>query len=127
MGGKHLEKEKLIVTSNFSFSRSVFERFVLQTRKNQGLFGEGLTSGFEKKRCVSAGVRKPGTPTRVTDRHDIILAVEMALNFNTNKLISFFNDGFTMSPSNGKKTFCKLRKVSTLLQTAQSAVKSFRY
>ena len=37
------EKEKLLVTSNFSFSRSVFKRLVLQTRKNQGLFGKGLT------------------------------------------------------------------------------------
>ena len=36
------EKEKLLVTSNFSFSHSVFKRFVLQTRKNQGLFGKGL-------------------------------------------------------------------------------------
>ena len=37
------EKEKLLVTSNFSFSHSVFKRLVLQTRKNQGLFGKGLT------------------------------------------------------------------------------------
>ena len=37
-----LEKEKLLVTSNFSFSHSVFKRLVLQTRKNQGLFGKGL-------------------------------------------------------------------------------------
>ena len=36
-------KEKLLVTSNFSFSNSVFKRPVLQTRKNQGLFGKGLT------------------------------------------------------------------------------------
>ena len=36
------EKEKLLVTSNFSFSHSVFKRLVLQTRKNQGLFGKGL-------------------------------------------------------------------------------------
>ena len=36
------EKEKLLVTSNFSFSHSVFQRLVLQTRKIQGLFGEGL-------------------------------------------------------------------------------------
>ena len=33
------EKEKLLVTSNFSFSHSVFKRLALQTRKNQGLFG----------------------------------------------------------------------------------------
>ena len=28
--------------SNFSFSHCVFKRFVLKTRKNQGLFGKGL-------------------------------------------------------------------------------------
>ena len=32
----------MLVTSNFSFSHSVFNRLVLQTRKNQGLFGRGL-------------------------------------------------------------------------------------
>ena len=36
------EKEKLLVTSNFSFSHSVFKRLILQTHKNQGLFGKGL-------------------------------------------------------------------------------------
>ena len=35
-------KEKLLVTSNSSFSYSVFKRLVLQTHKNQGLFGKGL-------------------------------------------------------------------------------------
>ena len=35
-------KEKLPVMSNFSFSYSVFKRLVLQTHKNQGLFGKGL-------------------------------------------------------------------------------------
>ena len=33
---------KLLVTSNFSFSHSVFKRLVLQTRKIQGLFGKVL-------------------------------------------------------------------------------------
>ena len=37
------EKEKLLIMSNFSFSHSVFKRLVLQTRKNQGLFGKRLT------------------------------------------------------------------------------------
>ena len=36
------EKEKLLVTSIFFFSHSFFKRLVLQTRKNQGLFGKGL-------------------------------------------------------------------------------------
>ena len=39
-----LEKEKLLVTSNFSLSNSVFKRIALQTRKDQGLFGKGLNS-----------------------------------------------------------------------------------
>ena len=37
-------KEKLLVTSNFSFSNSVFKRLEQQTRKNQGLFGKGIES-----------------------------------------------------------------------------------
>ena len=37
------EKEKLLDTSNFSFSHSVFKRLVLQSRKNQSLFGKGLS------------------------------------------------------------------------------------
>ena len=36
------EKEKLLVMSNFSSSHRGFKRLVLQTRKNQGLFGKGL-------------------------------------------------------------------------------------
>ena len=32
----------MLVTSNFSFSHSVFKRLVLQTCANQGLFGKGL-------------------------------------------------------------------------------------
>ena len=42
------EKEKLLVTSNFSFSHSVFKRLFLQTHKNQGFFWKGL------RRCVWA-------------------------------------------------------------------------
>ena len=38
------EKEKLLITSNFSFSHSVFKRLVLQTHENQGLLGKGLES-----------------------------------------------------------------------------------
>ena len=43
MGRKQWEKEKLLITSNFSFSYGVFKRLVMQTRKNRGLFGKGLT------------------------------------------------------------------------------------
>ena len=37
-----MEKEKLLVTSNFSFSHSVFIRLVLQTRNNEDLFQKEL-------------------------------------------------------------------------------------
>ena len=33
---------ELLVTSNFSFSHSIFKTLELQTRLNQGLFGKGL-------------------------------------------------------------------------------------
>ena len=36
------EEEKLLVTSNFSFSHSVFQKLVLQTLKNKCLFWQGL-------------------------------------------------------------------------------------
>ena len=42
-----------------------------------------VVGGFGKKSCVSTGVRKPGNTLRVTDRHDMTLAVKMALNPNT--------------------------------------------
>ena len=37
-----MKKEKLLVTSNFSFFHSVFKGIVLQTRKNQDLLAKGL-------------------------------------------------------------------------------------
>ena len=40
--GKIARYEQLLIMSNISFSPSVFERPILQTRKNQGLFGKGL-------------------------------------------------------------------------------------
>ena len=41
-----LEKEKLLVTSNFSYFHSVLKRLVRQTCKTQGLFGKGLNPLF---------------------------------------------------------------------------------
>ena len=46
------EKEKLLVTSNFSFSHIVFERHVLQTHKDQGLFWKGLTRAVTKRDLI---------------------------------------------------------------------------
>ena len=41
--GRKFSNGVKIVISNFSFSPSVFKRLVLQTLKNQGLFGKGLS------------------------------------------------------------------------------------
>ena len=38
------EKEKLLVTSNFSFSHSVFKRLVSQGRQKASLCGNGLNT-----------------------------------------------------------------------------------
>ena len=38
------KKEKMLITSNLSFSHSVFERLVLQTHKNEGMFGKVLNT-----------------------------------------------------------------------------------
>ena len=40
------EKEKLLVTSNFSFSHSVFKRLVSQGRQKVSLCGNGLNYSF---------------------------------------------------------------------------------
>ena len=49
------EKKKLLVMSNFFFSHSGFERLVIQTRKNQGLFGKGLNMNDPK----NSGIDEP--------------------------------------------------------------------
>ena len=47
------EKEKLLVTSNFSFAHIVIKRLVLQISKNKESFLNGLkTEKFEKKKNV---------------------------------------------------------------------------
>ena len=43
------EKEKLLITSNFSFSHSVFKRLLLQTRKKPGLVWERVNSSPNDK------------------------------------------------------------------------------
>ena len=49
-GRKHCgKKEKLLVTSNFSFSHSVFKRLVSQGRQKASLCGNGLTFPKVKK------------------------------------------------------------------------------
>ena len=40
------EKEKLLITTKFSFSLRVFIRLVLQTQKHKGMFGKQLNDHF---------------------------------------------------------------------------------
>ena len=40
------KKDKLLVTSNLSFSHNVYKRLVMQTHKNQGLFRKGVINGI---------------------------------------------------------------------------------
>ena len=55
MGRKYCGKnEKLLVTSNFSFSNSAFKTLVLQTHKNQGLFGQWLRCSFSEESIGSS-------------------------------------------------------------------------
>ena len=49
------EKEKLLVTSNFSFSHRVFKRLVLQTRKKPGIVWERVEFSL-KDRTFDEGV-----------------------------------------------------------------------
>ena len=71
------EKKKLLVTRfllfpqcSFSFSHSVFKRHVLQTRKNQGLFGKSLKHLKMVSTQVSLhGLRKPTLTKRSAISH----------------------------------------------------------
>ena len=62
------EKEKLLVTSNFSFSHSVFKRLVMQTRKNHDLFGKRLSSRGDYP--STSGRRCLKTASGTTSIHD---------------------------------------------------------
>ena len=48
------EKEKLLVTSNFSFSHSVFKKLELKTSKNQGFFGKEKQLWEKEKLLVTS-------------------------------------------------------------------------
>ena len=53
MGRKHLEKEKLLIMSNFSFSHSVFNRLASQGRQKVSLCGNGIEDGQKSMGGVS--------------------------------------------------------------------------
>ena len=53
------KKEKLLVTSNFSFCHSVFKRLVSQGRQKVSLRGNGLRKYEYEPRFVKTGFRGP--------------------------------------------------------------------
>ena len=58
-------------------------KILLETQKHV----RNVVGGFGKKSCISSGERKPGNTLSVTDRHDMTLAVKVALNpSSTNQL-----------------------------------------
>ena len=61
------EKEKLLIMSNFFFSHSVFKRIVLQTRKNQGLYGKGLSDQWRDQQKVVT--EEKGSPNTTKVHH----------------------------------------------------------
>ena len=53
-GSKTLKNVKLLITSNFSFSQSVFKRLVLQTPKKQGLIRKLLRFTRTREQQITA-------------------------------------------------------------------------
>ena len=68
------EKEKLLVTSNFSFSHSVFKRLVVQTPKYQGLFGKWL-------KCSKDGISENRLETDPMSSHPLHRFVDTQIRF----------------------------------------------
>ena len=86
---QHSPGGSMVSVSDSSTSGSEFETWLRQNffpayfRLSPLLKHERkVVGGFGKKSCVSISVRKPGN-TCVTDRHDMTLAVKVALNPNT--------------------------------------------
>ena len=80
------EKEKLLVTGNFSFSRSVFKRLLLPTRKNQDLLGKGLSPVI--KVLVFTGLNNRGSfPHRFESfRSGFYFSYAFVENFHVRKM-----------------------------------------
>ena len=57
IGRKRWKNVKLLITSNFSFSQSVFKRLVLQTPKKQGLIGKLLRFTRMRETQITASSR----------------------------------------------------------------------
>ena len=70
------EKEKLLGTSNFSFSHTVFKSLALQTRENQGLCGKGLRQALQSMTSSYAKNSKTWPNENVLDRYFLTNSIE---------------------------------------------------
>ena len=81
--------------SNISFSHGVFKRLILQTRKNQGLFGKGLKHCVQRKECWEPvfspypAMFSPVSKTNFIIRFSYNLSSVNALNSEKFKILSF--------------------------------------
>ena len=66
-------KGEIVCYKQFLLFPQCFKRFVMQTRKNQGLFGKGLMPERESQEILRC----------VTDLHDVTTTVKIALNSYT--------------------------------------------
>ena len=105
MGRKHCGKRR---NCPFSFSHSVFKRPVLQTHKNQGLFGKGLITTFQLLSATSlnlglsqSGVLRNG----LTLLNDKILDQSVLKAFADNKLKVIHMAKFSSFPTMFSKGF----------------------
>ena len=93
------EKEKLLVTSNFSFSHIVFKRHVSQGRQKASLCGNGLNLIFPflKRDLFCRECRARSTLHLVTSNLSFSKSVFKRLLFQTRKNQVFFGKSLMVS------------------------------
>ena len=78
------KKEKMLVTSIFSFSCNVFKRLLFLTHENQGLFGKGL------KKCSFNSLLSNPTKMLVTSIFSFLLNIIIPVKDQNHKF-SYYN------------------------------------
>ena len=97
-----------IARCNFSFSHGVFKRFVMQTRKNQGLFGKELKSlKFDSCRLTSENLKRDLDFPR-SSFSSFFLPFPKRQSLDSSKLRKFADDNFPFD-ENGKNVLQKGR------------------
>ena len=87
-----VEKEKLLVTSNFSFSYGVFKRLILQKRKSKGLFGKGLINFFLKSQQMSDPFCHITECSKLNYKQDVFVKHECPRNGHFLRNVTFIFD-----------------------------------